>query len=164
MTTGTMFLFMTILGTVMGKFEPVPLMSHFAAELPIILAPHHADLVLDEDKRHIPIATVSPEVAKQTITLVSPSKAFNLPGIGGFALAIIPDPAKRAAFERVLHGFAGFPSALIYHASLAAWRDCDDWMAQLREYLRGNRDYLESEIASISGLNDSVVSRKSPHN
>ncbi|MFC1836073.1 MalY/PatB family protein, partial [Thermodesulfobacteriota bacterium] len=42
----------------------------------------HCGLVLDRDKPHIPTATLSPEIADRTITLMSPSKTYNLPGLG----------------------------------------------------------------------------------
>ena len=112
----------------------------------------HAEIILDEDRLHIPIATLSPEVADKTITLLSPSKAFNLPGIGGFALAVIPNALLRKDFERRIHGMATHPAALASAAALAAYRDCDDWLAQLLDYLRGNRDLLEKEVAAIDGL------------
>ncbi|MBT4521041.1 MAG: putative C-S lyase [Halieaceae bacterium] len=112
----------------------------------------HADLLLDTDKKHIPIASLSTEIEQNSITLLSPSKAFNLAGVGGFALAIVPNPDLRGALERQLHGMAVHPGALTYAAALAAYRDCDSWLAQLQQYLRGNRDYLEQQIAAIDGL------------
>ncbi|MGI9289325.1 MAG: MalY/PatB family protein [Pseudomonadales bacterium] len=112
----------------------------------------HADLLLDTDKPHIPIASLSPEIEQNSITLASPSKAFNMPGIGGFALAIIPNQELRSAFEAQMHGMAVYPGALAYSAALAAYRDCDDWLTQLLQYLKCNRDYLEKEIATIDGL------------
>lgn len=112
----------------------------------------HAEIVLDEDKQHIPIASLAPEVADRTISLLSPSKAFNLPGIGGFALAVIPNPELRRAFESQIYGLAAHPSALSFAAALAAYRDCDDWLTQLLAYLRINRDLLQAEVSAIEGL------------
>ena len=112
----------------------------------------HAEIILDEDKRHIPLASIAPEVAARTITLVSPSKAFNLPGIGGFAFAVIPDAAIRRNFERKIYGLAAHPGALAYSAAIAAYRDCDDWLAQLLQYLRGNRDLLQARIEALGGV------------
>ncbi len=112
----------------------------------------HADLVLDPDKRHIPIASLNPEVEKQSITLISASKAFNLPAIGGLSLAIIPNPEIRSAFQNQAYGVATHPGALAYAATLAAYKDCDDWLLQTINYLRSNRDYLEKQIANIEGL------------
>lgn len=112
----------------------------------------HAELVLDQDKRHIPIASLSPEVAQNTITLFSASKTFNLPGIGGLSFAVIPDPDLRAAYNEVAFGRITHPGALAYAATTAAYRDGDDWLGDLLDYLRANRDYLETEISRMDGL------------
>jgi cysteine-S-conjugate beta-lyase len=112
----------------------------------------HADILLDQEKPHIPIATLSPEVEQRTVTLMSPSKAFNLQGIGSFALAIIPDPEIRNAFEKQLYGVATYPSGLAFEAALACYRDGDQWLAELLDYLRGNRDFVEQRIAAMPGL------------
>jgi cystathionine beta-lyase len=113
----------------------------------------HADLLLDEDKPHIPIATLGPEVADKTITLVSPSKTFNLAGLGGCAIAIIPNRDLRTSFRKQASGIVPGVSVLAYEASLLAYRgDCDDWYQELIDYLRGNRDYLQKEIAATPGL------------
>ena len=112
----------------------------------------HADLVLDEDKAHLPIASLSPEIEQKSITLISPSKAFNLVGIGTFAAAIIPDPALRERFRRQLFGVSSHPSVLAQVAALAAYRDGAEWLDALRDYLRGNRDRVEQAVAGLSGL------------
>ncbi|MEP5568683.1 MAG: PatB family C-S lyase [Halioglobus sp.] len=112
----------------------------------------HAEIILDEHKSHIPIATLSPEIADKTITLLSPSKAFNLPGIGGFAFAVIPNAELREDFIAKIHGIATQPGSLAYAAGLAAYRDCDEWLSQQLDYLRGNRDLLQAEVAATPGL------------
>lgn len=112
----------------------------------------HADLVLDEDKQHIPIASLDAEIERNSITLFSAAKAFNLPGIGGLSLAIIPNSKLRKAFLRRSYGVATHPGALAYAATLAAYRDCGHWLQEMVHYLRGNRDYLQAQIASIPGL------------
>ncbi len=112
----------------------------------------HCDLLLDTDKPHIPIASLDKAIEQNSITLISPSKAFNLPGIGGMAVALIPNPELRHAFTEQAHGVQTHAGALAYHAALAAYRDCDDWLEQLLVYLRSNRDYLQEQIATIDGL------------
>ena len=112
----------------------------------------HADLVLDQDKQHIPIASLDPEIERQSITLFSAAKAYNLPGIGGLSLAIIPDPDIRAAFQKRAYGVATHSGALAYAATISAYRDCTYWLQETIAYLRGNRDYLEAEIAATEGL------------
>jgi len=112
----------------------------------------HCDLVLDDDREHIPIASIDEEIERNSITLISPSKAFNLPGIGGFALAIIPDESLRTAFSSRAYGVATHPGALAYAAAQAAYSSCDDWLAETLNYLRGNRDMVEDAVARMNGL------------
>ena len=112
----------------------------------------HADLVLDEDKSHLPIASLAPEIAQKSITLLSPSKAFNLVGIGTFAAAIVPDAQVRERFRRSLFGVSSHPSVLAQVAAMSAYRDCEDWLLALRQYLRENRDRVEGVVSGIPGL------------
>jgi len=112
----------------------------------------HCELLLDEDKPHIPTATLGPEVADKTITLISTSKTFNLAGLGGFAIAVIPNARLRLKFEALMRGVTQRPGAPAYASALVAYRDCDDWLEEMLTYLRRNRDLVEQEVASIPGL------------
>ncbi|MBW2414587.1 MAG: PatB family C-S lyase [Deltaproteobacteria bacterium] len=112
----------------------------------------HCDLLLDRDKPHVPIASLGPEVAARSITLFSPSKSFNLPGIGGFSIAIIPDPGLRRRYSERSHGVSVHPGALAYHAALVACRDCGDWLEALVAYLAANRDWLEEQVDALPGV------------
>ncbi len=111
----------------------------------------HAGLVLDDVCTHIPIATLGPEVERRTITLLSPSKSFNIPGLG-FAFAVIADPGLRRRFQRAMAGLVPHVNALGYVAALAAYRDGAPWLAGLREYLRGNREVVAGRVAAMPGL------------
>ena len=113
----------------------------------------HSSLVLDEDKRHIPIATLSPEIAGNTITLMAPSKTFNIPGLGYF-FAIIPNNELRTRFTDIMKDFVpGGPGGpLAYVATIAAYRDSHDWHQALLAYLRRNRDAVERAVAEMPGL------------
>ena len=108
----------------------------------------HCDLILDEDKAHIPTATLGPEVAARTITLMAPSKTFNLPGLG-CALAVISEKKLRRQFKNAMAGIVPRPNVLGYAAALAAFGECDDWHAALLDYLRGNRDTVERAIQQM---------------
>lgn len=99
----------------------------------------HCGLILDPDKRHIPFATLSPDAARRSITLMAPSKTYNIPGLG-CAFAVIPDAGLRRRFQRAMDGIVPHVNVLGFAACVAAYRDCDDWHAQLIDYLRGNRD------------------------
>ena len=111
----------------------------------------HADILLDAGKPHVPVASVSREASRRTVTLISPNKAFGFPG-AGCAFAIIEDAALRQAFCADHHATVHDPSVFGYEASLAAYRECGDWLQAQLAYLRGNRDLVEREIAATAGL------------
>lgn len=111
----------------------------------------HCGLILDEDKRHIPFASLSPAIAQRTITLMAPSKTFNIPGLG-CAFAIIADPALRRRFERTMLGIVPHVNVLGLAACEAAFRDGGDWHRELIAYLRGNRDRVAAVMSGLPGI------------
>jgi putative C-S lyase len=111
----------------------------------------HAELLLDEGKPHVPIASLAPEVSRRTVTLASPNKAFNFPG-AGCAWAIAEDPALRRAMSADHHATVHDASVFGYIGALAAYREGDAWLAAQLDYLRGNRDRVERAIAAMPGL------------
>ncbi|PID55385.1 MAG: aminotransferase [Micrococcales bacterium] len=103
----------------------------------------HADLV--HEGRHIPFASLSPEIAEHTVTLTSGSKAFNLAGVR-CAVAHIGVPRIRDAVDAhrgLLFGQAG---VLATTALQAAWSDGDVWLDQVRSVLAENRFTLQREL------------------
>jgi putative C-S lyase len=111
----------------------------------------HADLLLDPGKPHVPIASLSREISRVTITLASPNKTFNFPG-AGCAWAIVEDPALRAAFSADHHATVHDASLFGYVASIAAYAEGDAWLAAQLDYLRGNRDLVERAVGALPGL------------
>ena len=105
----------------------------------------HCDLVLD-DPPHLPAAALGGEIARRTITLMAPSKTYNLPGLGT-SLAIIPDAALRRRFVAATAGIVAEVNCLGYTACAAAYRDGEPWRQALLAYLRGNRDCLGDFVA-----------------
>ncbi|MDB6170526.1 MAG: aspartate aminotransferase [Verrucomicrobia bacterium] len=101
----------------------------------------HGDLILDPALTHVPTAVISPEIASRTITLMAPSKTYNMPGLGT-SFAVIPDAARRAQFVRASNGIVAEVNTLGYAACEAAYRDCEPWRQALLAHLRGNRDHL----------------------
>ena len=111
----------------------------------------HCGLVLDEDKPHIPFATLGADIASRTITLMSASKIFNLPGLG-CAFAIVSNPALRSRLLRAAAGIVPRVNLLGFVATLAAYRDSAGWHRALLAYLRGNRDLVLQHIRQIPGI------------
>lgn len=116
----------------------------------------HCGLILDSDRRHVPFASLSAEAARRSITLMAPSKTFNIPGLG-CAFAVIPERSLRQRFERAMHGIVPHVNVLGLAACEAAYRDCSDWQRDLLAYLAVNRDLVESTLATIPGVHVSHV-------
>lgn len=123
----------------------------FAAERDLVVCSDeiHCGLVLDADRRHIPFASLSADAARRSITLLAPSKTFNIPGLG-CALAVIPDAGLRRRFEHAMRGIVPHANVLGLAATEAAYRDCSEWHGQLIAYLAGNRDRV---MAAVDGKN-----------
>ena len=111
----------------------------------------HCDLILD-DLPHVPVATLGAEIARRTVTLMAPSKTYNLPGLGT-SLAIIPDPDLRRRYLQAAAGIVAEVNCLGYAACEAAYRHGEAWRQALLAYLRANRalllDYVTRELPGI---------------
>lgn len=111
----------------------------------------HCDLLLDPGAEHIPIATLSPEAEQRTVTLIAPSKTYNIAGLGA-SIAIIPNKKLRNKFIATRMGIVPSVDILAYVAAEAAYRDGDAWLAAQLAYLRNNRDLLVTRINQMPGL------------
>ena len=113
----------------------------------------HADLILEQGREHLPLAALDENIAKRTITLQSPSKAFNIAGLN-FAVAVVPDENLRARFNKAASG------KVITHlnpfglsSATAAWSgECDQWLQESNTHLRNNRDILSAATKKIPGI------------
>jgi cystathionine beta-lyase len=81
------------------------------------------------------------DIARRTVTLMAPSKTYNIPGFGT-SLAIIPDASLRAQFLQATTGIVAEVNCLGYTACEAAFRHGEPWRQALLAYLRGNRDFI----------------------
>jgi cysteine-S-conjugate beta-lyase len=139
-----------------GRVWTVPeltALAEFAARHDLVICSDeiHAGLVLDDEVRHVPIATLSPETDRRTISLLAPSKTFNVPGLG-CSLAIISDDTLRRAFRKGMGRIVPHVNLLGYTAAEAAYRYGEGWRRELLAYLRGNRDLVAQEVALMPGL------------
>ena len=108
----------------------------------------HCPLVLEPGGQHIPIASLDREIAEASITLLAPTKAFNVPGVG-CGVAIIPNADLRERYRESRLGLVPSIGPLAYVATEAAWRDESSWLPELLIYLRANRDALAQAIAEL---------------
>jgi cystathionine beta-lyase len=111
----------------------------------------HCQLLLDQQRRHRPLATIDADLAQRSITLMAPSKTYNIPGLA-CAFAVIPNTALRRRFTATMRGIVPHVNALGLAAMEAAYRDCDDWQQALLAVLRNNRDRVTAVLGAIPGL------------
>ncbi len=112
----------------------------------------HCDLVF-AGHQHISIAVLDPEIAQNSITLIAPSKTFNLAGLE-CSVAIIPNPDLREKFLNARQGLTGWPNLFGQVAAEAAYRGGQEWLKELLDYLDANRKFLyesvEKELPGVS--------------
>jgi cystathionine beta-lyase len=104
----------------------------------------HGDLIYP-GHTHIPIASLDPEIAKNAITVMSPSKTYNLAGLK-CAYAIIQNPDLRRKCLQASHGLFSSVNLFGLTAGLTAYREGSEWLADLLRYLTNNRDVLDQFI------------------
>jgi len=110
----------------------------------------HADLILS-GARHIPFASLGDEAMRRTVTLMSPSKAYNLAGLG-CGYAVIADAELRRRYVAASAGLVPKVNAFGLAACRAALRDESGWLAALREYLSGNAARVVDAVAALPGF------------
>ena len=108
----------------------------------------HCGLVLDEGRRHLPIAAIDESIAARTITLMAPSKTWNIPSLY-CAFAIIPDDGLRRLFRRAMRGIVPHANLLGLIATEAAYRHGEEWRRRLVAYLRANRSLVGESLADL---------------
>jgi len=106
----------------------------------------HCGLVLD-GRAHIPIASLSPEIAQRSVTLMAASKTWNIPGLK-CAFAIVPYAAMRARFEGAKRGMVDSVNVLGLAGMCAAYALCTDWRTDVQAQLGANRDDLGAFLAA----------------
>ena len=106
----------------------------------------HCDIVY-KNHTHIPFASISEEIAQNSMTCIAPSKTFNLLGLQTSSI-IIPNQRLREEFNQAMDRLSLCSPNLFGVVALeAAYRDGEDWLNQLLNYLEGNVDYLLQYIA-----------------
>ncbi len=108
--------------------------------VPICSDEIHGDLIF-KPYRHRPIASLDPEIAQNTITLMAPSKTFNIPGLQ-FSFAIVPNAEWRQRLQAASQGLTSWINTFGWVAALAAYREGEAWLESVLEYLQANRDFL----------------------
>ena len=104
----------------------------------------HCDLLLD-DVEHVPMLSLGERAAQRTITFLSASKTYNLPGLA-CAYAVIPNEEIRNAFKRVCRGIITEVNCFGYTGCAAAYTHGEPWRQAVCDVLRGNRDLIRESL------------------
>ncbi len=107
----------------------------------------HSDLLFP-GHRHRPIAALDAEIGAQTITLMAPSKTYNIAGLHA-SVAIIENAELRKRFLAAWRGvISPRLDVLGYAAMLAAYRHGQPWLEAVLAYLTANCDFLADYVAA----------------
>lgn len=109
----------------------------------------HAPLVFGDPSQMVPYASLGPDFARQTITALGASKAWNIAGLQS-AQIIIPDPHLRKEWEEKIASRDRGPTALGALATIAAYEDDSDWLTEVLAQVGRNLDLLEEAIAGTA--------------
>ncbi len=105
----------------------------------------HADLILNPEAKHIPIASLNKDIEQQSISLFAPSKTFNIAGLQS-SYAVIPSLHVRREFERTIGHIASGVNLLALTATRVAYTSCDGWLEKLKVYLKENLDLVQEFV------------------
>lgn len=101
----------------------------------------HCDLVFDEQAKHIVTSTLNDTIAARTVTLMAPSKTYNLPGLA-CAFSVIENQELRLQFQKTIRGIITEVNCFGYAGCEAAYNHGEPWRQELIKYLRGNYELL----------------------
>jgi cystathionine beta-lyase len=107
----------------------------------------HADIVYPGNT-HIPLASLSPEIAARTITITSATKSFNIPALRCAVMYFGAPPLKERFFARIPARLLGSPGVTGVDATIAAWDEGQPWLEDILACLKSNRDWLAQTIGS----------------
>jgi cystathionine beta-lyase len=108
--------------------------------------------ILYKGYKHTPFAAISDEFAQNSVVCMAPSKTFNLAGLHASCI-IIPNQKLRNSFSDAMAAVVPGPNVFGLVAMEAAFREGDDWLGQMLDYLDGNlkitMDYFAKRIPKI---------------
>lgn len=114
-------------------------------DLVVVCDEIHAELAYDGE-RHIPFASLSPEIASRTLTITSATKAFNIAGLP-MAVAVIGSKDMKKRWRRLSPHLLGHGGILGTQAAISAWTRCSAWLDEVKTYLAENRSFVAERVA-----------------
>lgn len=115
--------------------------------VPIVSDEIHGDLIL-RGHRHTPLASISEDIAMNTMTCTSPTKTFNLAGLQTSHVIISDANIRKKYNERLKALSLHMESYFGLTAVESAYRYGEPWLEQLLDYVQGNLDLLVERFSS----------------
>ncbi|MYV16911.1 MalY/PatB family protein [Furfurilactobacillus milii] len=114
----------------------------------------HCDIVTDPTVQYTPFASISSDLANNSITCVSPTKTFNLAGVQTSSM-IIPNPAIRERIDRGINNDEiAEPNIFAIDAAVAAFTKGEPWLNELLKQLAANKrsvtTFLSNELPEVT--------------
>jgi len=133
-------------GRVWNKYELLKL-GQIAEEYDFLIISDeiHQDLIYTPHK-HIPIASLSPEIANRTITCIAPSKTFNVAGLAS-SVVIIPNSHIKMKYDKLLTSLHLENGNIFGHIAMqAGYGEGEEWLDALLQYLKENLDFIREYL------------------
>jgi cysteine-S-conjugate beta-lyase len=140
-------------GRVFGRDELMEI-GRIAIERDLVIVADeiHADLVYP-GQVHVPMASLSPEIAARTVTITSATKSFNIPGLRCGVIHFGAPALRQRFLARVPARVLGSPGIAGIDATVAAWGQGQPWLDGVLAHLDTMRqrlaDFLASELPMI---------------
>ena len=139
------------------KFDELQRVSELCLKYNVLLISDeiHSDLIFSSNK-HIPIPTISKDIANNSLTMFAPSKTFNVAGLS-LSYVIIPNKKIRLKFQKTLQNL-GLHGGNIFgiEALEASYRHGQKWLEELLIYIEDNytfvQHYLQNNIPRLKAV------------
>ena len=105
----------------------------------------HSDMALP-GHTHTPFATVSDKAENNSITLMAPSKTFNIAGIVSSYSVITNKEIREKYLSYLTPSGLDQGTLFAYTATCAAYNECDDWLDQMLNYVQENVDFVDAYL------------------
>ena len=112
----------------------------------------HCDLTYGNS--YIPFASISPEIAQNSITCIAPTKTFNLAGVQASNIIVLNDEIRKMVNRGINTDEVAEPNAFAIEATIAAFTKGEPWLNELIEYLAVNKrvvqEFIYNELPSLN--------------
>ena len=112
----------------------------------------HCDLTYGDS--YTPFASISPEIAQNSITCIAPTKTFNLAGVQSSNIIVPNDEIRRMVNRGINTDEVAEPNAFAIEATIAAFTKGEPWLNELIEYLAENKrvvqKFIHNELPSLN--------------